>query len=377
MVRSVDIKTNTQQITTDSFTLQPLPKELEKLVRDMPVREVGIYQPPTDFAALWHTVVEVALPLFHAILPYVVSGYNVSIVQQLAKERTTPSTAFQEIYKQKGLTWTCCALSPKTCMSTAYGELYKRIASGGLIFNSESDGPVLFKRMIFGTPTNCIPVWGIDSIFQAADGTIDEECSSLFWMWRRHWLNEYNARRMPKISLPIVMKEVSILWATRRNSESRRIDNEQEMISSINTLVTNPVVVTSFTGTLTDHFNTLQTATHLVSPHGAALINVIMLRVNSFVVMLDIHFPPFTGLSMEVPWVHHIHYNANLTCNPSHYKNQKKKGCKYIYRKPEGKHHIHNFPTSEHNNNIRVGESLVEAIKETIYGDWNDLSPLS
>eukprot|EP00756_Hemistasia_phaeocysticola_P055958 Hpha_TRINITY_DN31969_c0_g1::TRINITY_DN31969_c0_g1_i1::g.22022::m.22022 len=180
----VALKGRSRQGVVRSITLEPLPGGVSFGRRV----ERAVYQPPTDYATMWHVVAEVLLPLFHAALPWIQAGHRVAVAQP-REAWAKPSKGVRQVLQQQGKEGLSCYLSGSRCLGTPLGNLARKVFSGGYVGldSSEADSnsdAILFERMIIGTPTNCETVWGSDALFVQAGLGGDMECDRMLWAWR-------------------------------------------------------------------------------------------------------------------------------------------------------------------------------------------------
>eukprot|EP01059_Diplonema_ambulator_P022793 TRINITY_DN38122_c0_g1_i1.p1 TRINITY_DN38122_c0_g1~~TRINITY_DN38122_c0_g1_i1.p1 ORF type:complete len:568 (+),score=127.87 TRINITY_DN38122_c0_g1_i1:217-1704(+) len=273
------------------------------------VIEVGYYQPPTDYHSMYHSFVNVLLPMFHATLPFRVNGLEskIALIQPTGKARQE-GAVLEQMKKEKD----SCVMTTKTkCLNTEHGRMLEVLAPAG-VFMEDSAGMVRINKLIIGAPTTCQPLWMTDAVII---GTADvqelrSECERLYWIWRGFWVRKYE---IP--TPPIAVKGQRVLWATRRDSWARNLLNEEAIFSRIRSLG-DQIQTTDFRMPMKDQFTLLQSATHYVTPYGASHLHALLLPPSSICISIDTSFPAVSGVTIELPWLHYFHFRADRQCDP-------------------------------------------------------------
>ena len=320
---------------------------------------LGVYQPPVDYHTLWHVIVETMMPLFHSVLPYLVRGEHDFTIIQPPPSAARPYTLFSKATRD-GLIDTktenvSCMMSGKRCLETKLGVMMSQIfAKGRFHMENNVHYAIPVTRMMVGHPSNCMPVFAGDGVIQAATGHLSEECAKFLWLWRAFWLKEYNIPWSRPFPVTTPISEIYVLWASRKGDWARDIVNEDAVIGEMRGWGVY-VDVTKFAMPMKEQYTLLQKATHFVAPHGAALLNAVMLKPRAVFISIDILSPPFTSLVMEIPWIHRFHFKGDLVCNKKHPTNRNGR-CEVFLRHGKARNK-NNAKTSEHNNNIHINQT--------------------
>eukprot|EP01061_Rhynchopus_euleeides_P045189 TRINITY_DN8029_c3_g1_i1.p1 TRINITY_DN8029_c3_g1~~TRINITY_DN8029_c3_g1_i1.p1 ORF type:complete len:693 (+),score=203.84 TRINITY_DN8029_c3_g1_i1:154-2232(+) len=317
--------------------------------------KLGFYQPPVDYHTMWHVIAETVMPMFHSLLPFLVRGERNFTIFQPPPSPKRPYTRLNRLtrrtLRQTRTSHVSCLLSGKKCLETKLGEMVSKVfAQGNFNMEAEKKFAIPVDRMLVGHPTNCMPLWQADGLITASIGGLSAECANMLWLWRAFLLREYRVPFLPALPSPLTPATSYVVWASRRGGWARDIVNEEEIILKIQELGCK-VNRTQFSFSFREQFMLLQKATHFVAPHGASLVHTAMLRPHVVAISVDVTYPGFGALVMEVPWLHHFHYKGFLVCNKKHPKNRR--GCR-VFLRSRKKSKKNDAKVSEHNNNIRL-----------------------
>ena len=336
-------------------------------LRTLPFRhfDVGYFQPPTDYLAMYHVIVEIVLTAFHRLA-------DRALCAECARgDAGTLVLTSRPIKSKWGFKPMSCNRSLHRCLTIPqWGRMLAAVVGGdhnvyGLraadaqfastlsAWRAPTDeGRLLdgfhMDELRVGNPTHCEPLWGPDAFFAEMaphDTTAYWECQRVLYAFRSFILRESALRKLPQrhealcshkklvddtpVGLldPLTQKRhVRVLFTSRKGDWARYIVNEDEVFGAIEQHVrllyanrddfAAEVIRVRFNGTFEDQAELVHNSTTIfIGNHGANLIPSMYLRPNAAVITLSFSNPGFYPFSVFPSWLWWRDITIEQECN--------------------------------------------------------------